>query len=85
MNKREFLGAALADGKTHALCGPLLLDVLALSGLGPLWAVYDADKVPQMAAQPLAARSIACPWALYHIAVQVERTGKDRRRTAPAV
>jgi hypothetical protein len=43
---------------------------MALGGLGPLWAVYDADKVPEMAAQPLAARFGACPWALYHIAVQ---------------
>jgi hypothetical protein len=43
---------------------------MALGGLGPLWAVYDADKVPEMAAQPLAARFGACPWALYHIDVQ---------------
>jgi hypothetical protein len=43
---------------------------MALGGLGPLWAVYDADRVPEMAAQPLAARFGACPWALYHIAVQ---------------
>jgi hypothetical protein len=43
---------------------------MALGGLGPLWAVYDADQVPEMAAQPLAARFGACPWALYHIAVQ---------------
>jgi hypothetical protein len=43
---------------------------MALGGLGPLWAVYDADRVPEMAAQPLAARFAACPWALYHIAVQ---------------
>lgn len=43
---------------------------MALGGLGPLWAVYDADKVPEMAALPLAARFGACPWALYHIEVQ---------------
>jgi hypothetical protein len=42
---------------------------MALGGLGPLWAVYDADKVPEMAAQPLVARFGACPWALYHIEV----------------
>jgi hypothetical protein len=42
---------------------------MALGGLGPLWAVYDADRVPEMAAQPLAARFNACPWALYHIEV----------------
>jgi hypothetical protein len=44
---------------------------LALGGLGPLWAVYDADRVPEMAAQPLAARFSSCPWALYHMSVQV--------------
>jgi hypothetical protein len=43
---------------------------MALGGLGPLWAVYDADQVPQMAARPLAERFGACPWALYHIDVQ---------------
>jgi len=104
------------DGKPHSLRGPLLSDVLALAGaptgkntrivlravdgfaaaitlrqaqsqgfivathldgkpmalggLGPLWAVYDADQVAEMAAQPLAARFGACPWALYHIDVQ---------------
>lgn len=106
----------LADGKPHALRGPLLTDVLAqalargqdgaravlravdgyaavlplaqaksqgfivathldgqpmpLGGLGPLWAVYDADRVPDMAAKPLAQRFAGCPWALYHIEVQ---------------
>jgi hypothetical protein len=40
---------------------------MPLGGLGPLWAVYDADRVPEMAAQPLAQRFAACPWALYHI------------------
>lgn len=44
---------------------------MALGGLGPLWAVYDADKVPEMAAKPLAERFGSCPWALYHIDVQV--------------
>jgi hypothetical protein len=43
---------------------------LALGGLGPLWAMYDADRVPEMAARPLAERFGACPWALYHIDVQ---------------
>lgn len=43
---------------------------MALGGLGPLWAVYDADRVAEMAAQPLAQRFGACPWALYHIEVQ---------------
>lgn len=42
---------------------------MALGGLGPLWAVYDADRVPEMAALPVAQRFGACPWALYHLEV----------------
>jgi hypothetical protein len=42
---------------------------MPLGGLGPLWAVYDADRVPEMAARPLAERFGSCPWALYHIEV----------------
>lgn len=103
------------DGKPHTLRGPLLLDVLGLSGtrpredgklllravdgyavalpvaqaraqrfivathldgkpmalggLGPLWAVYDADRFADMATKPLPERFGACPWALYHIEV----------------
>lgn len=43
---------------------------MALGGLGPLWALVDADRVPALAARPLAERFAGCPWALYHIDVQ---------------
>jgi hypothetical protein len=43
---------------------------MPLGGLGPLWAVYDADGVPANATLPLAQRFQKCPWALYHIDVQ---------------
>lgn len=43
---------------------------IALGGLGPLWAVYDADKVPEMAKKPVAERFGPCPWGLYHVDVQ---------------
>jgi len=56
---RRFIVATHIDGKP-----------MGLGGLGPLWAVYDADRVPAMAALPLPQRFAACPWALYHIAVQ---------------
>ena len=56
---RRFIVATHVDGKP-----------MPLGGLGPLWAVYDADRVPEMAAQPLAQRFAACPWALYHIEVR---------------
>lgn len=44
---------------------------MALGGLGPLWALCDADKVPELAAIPLAGRFGGAPWALYHIEVRV--------------
>ncbi len=56
---RRFIVATHLDGKP-----------MALGGLGPLWAVYDADRFPDMAARPLAERFGNCPWALYHIEVQ---------------
>ena len=40
---------------------------MALGGLGPLWAVFDADRFPDVAAKPLPARFASCPWALYHV------------------
>lgn len=43
---------------------------LALGGLGPLWAVYDADRFPDMAAKPLTERFARCPWATYHLEVK---------------
>ena len=43
---------------------------MALGGLGPLWALCDADKVPELAALPLAGRFGGAPWALYHIDIR---------------
>jgi len=40
---------------------------LPLGGLGPLWAVHDADRIPRLAAKPLNERFALCPWGLYHI------------------
>lgn len=42
---------------------------MALGGLGTLWALMDADRLPAVAAKPLAIRFAGCPWALYHIEV----------------
>lgn len=42
---------------------------LALGGLGPLWAMFDADRFADVAAKPLAQRFANCPWGLYHIEV----------------
>jgi hypothetical protein len=43
---------------------------MALGGLGPLWAVYDADRFPEQAAKPVPDRFALCPWGLFHIEVQ---------------
>jgi hypothetical protein len=56
---RRFIAATHVDGKP-----------MPLGGLGPLWAVYDADRVPEMAALPLGQRFASCPWALYHVEVR---------------
>ena len=55
---RDFIVATSMDGKP-----------MALGGLGPLWAIYDADRAPDMAGKPLPERFATCPWALYHIEV----------------
>ena len=43
---------------------------LALGGLGPLWALYEADRFPEATAKPVTERFALCPWGLYHIDVQ---------------
>ena len=42
---------------------------MPLGGLGPLWAVLDADRIPELAVKPLPERFAQCPWGLYHVAV----------------
>ncbi|CAG9221587.1 Molybdopterin-dependent oxidoreductase [Paraburkholderia tropica] len=43
---------------------------MPLGGLGPLWVVYDADRVPEQASKPLKERFVTCPWAVYHVQVK---------------
>ena len=59
LRKYRFMVATHLDGKP-----------MPLGGLGPLWAVYDADRFPDMAAKPVDQRFALCPWGLYHIDVQ---------------
>lgn len=56
--KYRFMAATHLDGKP-----------MPLGGLGPVWAVYDADRFPDLAAKPLKQRFGLCPWALYHVAL----------------
>ena len=64
-------GVTVAQARAQRYIVATHLDgaTMPLGGLGPLWAIYDADKVPGMAAKPLPERFSACPWALYHIEV----------------
>lgn len=58
VRRRNFIVATHLDGKP-----------MPLGGLGPLWAVLDADRIPELAGKPLPERFAQCPWGLYHIVV----------------
>ncbi|WP_034298211.1 molybdopterin-dependent oxidoreductase [Herbaspirillum sp. RV1423] len=56
IRKYRFIVATHLDGKP-----------IPLGGLGPLWAVYDADSFADIMAKPLSARFTLCPWGMYHM------------------
>jgi len=62
---------ALADARKYRFIVATHLDgaPMPLGGLGPLWAVYDADRFADMAAKPVTERFAQCPWGLYHAEV----------------
>ena len=49
----------------------MLAAALALGGLGPQWAVYEADSIAAFKSKPVNERFAACPWGLYYIDVAV--------------
>lgn len=59
IRKYRFIIATHRDGQA-----------LPVGGLGPLWAVYDADRYPDIASKPIKDRFALCPWGVYHVAVQ---------------
>ena len=61
----------LADAKTYRMIVATHLDgkPLALGGLGPQWAVYEADTLPAFKDKPVKERFALCPWGLYFIDV----------------
>jgi len=63
---------SVADARKYGFIVATHLDgkPMPLGGLGPLWAVYDADRAPDMAAKPVDQRFALCPWGLYHVEVQ---------------
>jgi hypothetical protein len=63
---------SVADAHKHRYIVATHLDgrPMPLGGLGPLWAIYEADAFADTAAKPLDQRFASCPWGLYHIEVQ---------------
>lgn len=62
---------ALADIVAYRMIVATHLDgqPLALGGLGPQWAVYEADSIPAFKDKPVNERFALCPWGLYYIDV----------------
>lgn len=62
----------LADARASGFIVATAIDgaPMSLGGLGPLWAVYDADRLPTVKDKPLKERFAGCPWGLYYIEVQ---------------
>jgi len=63
---------SLADARSHRMVVATHLDgvPMGLGGLGPLWAVHDADRLPAFKDKPLKERFALCPWGLYSIDVK---------------
>jgi hypothetical protein len=63
---------SLADARSYRMIVATRIDgqPLALGGLGPQWAVYEADTLAAFKDKPLKERFGLCPWGLYHIDVK---------------
>jgi hypothetical protein len=66
------VAVSLADAQRYRMIVATTLDGVPMSigGLGPLWAVYDADRLPDFKDKPLKERFGLCPWGLYAIDVK---------------
>jgi hypothetical protein len=64
---------SLADIRRYRMVMATHMDgqPLALGGLGPQWAVYEADKLDDFKDKPLKQRFGLCPWGVYHIDVKL--------------
>ena len=63
---------SLADIRRYRMLIATHLDgqPLSLGGLGPQWAVYDADNIADFKDMPLKQRFGLCPWGVYYIDVK---------------
>ena len=66
------VAVSLADAQRYRMLVATHLDgaPMGIGGLGPQWAVYDADRLPDFKDKPLKERFGLCPWGLYHIDVR---------------
>ena len=69
---RAISALTLADVRNYRMIVATRIDgqPLPLGGLGPQWAVYEADTLPAFKDKPLKERFGLCPWGLYHIDVR---------------
>ncbi len=67
------VAVSLADARAYRMIVATALDdvPMSLGGLGPLWAVYDADRLPAFKDRALKERFGLCPWGLYFIDVKI--------------
>lgn len=61
----------LADVRAYRMIIATHMDgqPLALGGLGPQWAVYEADAIAAFKNKPVKERFALCPWGLYYVDV----------------
>ena len=66
------VNVSLTDARAWRMIVATAIDgqPLALGGLGPQWAVYEADTVDAFKDKPLKERFALCPWGLYHVDVK---------------
>ena len=66
------VSVSLADASRYRMIVATTIDgtPMSLGGLGPLRAVYDADRIPEFADKPLKQRFALSPWGLYYIEVK---------------
>jgi hypothetical protein len=62
---------SMADARNYRMIVATEIDggALALGGLGPQWAIYEADTLAAFKDKPLKERFALCPWGLYSIEV----------------
>lgn len=62
----------LSDAARYGMIVALRMDgaPLSIGGLGPQWAVYDADRIPEFKDKPVKERFTLSPWGLYLIEVK---------------